>query len=271
MLDNSLEKRQEQALQTKALFGFARELGRVRRENVVRLDRHPWHLMLSAVDSSLPGVRKWEPGTKTPNVLLSVEQQDLPVCPAPPQEIAALVSAGWDKPEWMHPDNAPAAVDGDPRLARQWSGWLEKRREWLLAWDRASRSLDLFRQLYVQGRFIEDSNLRYVAKAGSISFASDAKRHSARHPLLTHPVNFRLNVEQGRAVISIVVDLSEHSRFESELLSSFPEDNLRFETCQPVREDVERCDPHPFDTAVVRPGFQRMAATISPVRRQPKA
>ena len=42
MQDSSTGISEKQASQVKALFGFARELGRVRRESIVRLDRHPW-------------------------------------------------------------------------------------------------------------------------------------------------------------------------------------------------------------------------------------
>ena len=50
MQEVSIEKRGRQAAQAKALFGFARELGRVRRENIIWLDRHPWFLKFSSID-----------------------------------------------------------------------------------------------------------------------------------------------------------------------------------------------------------------------------
>lgn len=261
MQETAQKIREEQASQTKALFGFARELGRVRRENITRLDRHPWHIRMSEIDASLPGVKKWTPESRTPNVLLRVEQQDLPACPGLPEELRPFVAEGWDRPEWEAPADVPG---GDPKLARSWSAWLERRRSWLLNWDRCSRSLELFQNLYAQCRFIEDGNLRFVAKAGSISFASDEAHGAACHPVLSRPVLFRLSVEQGRAVITVQINESEPVRFESELLSDFQDDGFRLELCQGVRGSVDSASPHPFAPGPVRASFQNLAATISP-------
>lgn len=55
MQEVSIEKRGRQAAQAKALFGFARELGRVRRENIIWLDRHPWFLKFSPLTKASGG------------------------------------------------------------------------------------------------------------------------------------------------------------------------------------------------------------------------
>ena len=68
--------------------------------------------------------------------------------------------------------------------------------------------------LYQKSREVEDSNLRLIAKAGSISFASDDAHLAARHPVLTRPIRFRLIVDQNRVTIRVEVDLSEPARFE---------------------------------------------------------
>lgn len=260
MQDSSTDISEQQVSQTRALFGFARELGRVRRENVVRLDKHPWSLRLADVDDALPGVKKWRPGARDARLLLSVRQQDLPRCPEPPEEIRALLGAGWEAPGWK-PGSQLRKLD--PAQEAAFSGWLEKRVGWLRDCEPASRSLDLFQALYEKFRFIEGGNLRYIAKAGSVSFATEKRLGSAWHPLLTRPVVFQLDVEEGRPVISVLVDDAEPARFESELLSAFQDEGLRLELCQTVREDVERSNPHPFDAGAALPAFQRLAATIS--------
>ena len=99
MQEVSIEKRGRQAAQAKALFGFARELGRVRRENIIWLDRHPWFLKFSSIDPKLPGVKKWTPESREPNLLLSVEQLQLPHCPEPPALLREAVGEGWEKPK----------------------------------------------------------------------------------------------------------------------------------------------------------------------------
>lgn len=266
MQDSSNEIKRQQELQTKALFGFARELGRVRRENIDRLDRHPWSLRLADVDATLPGVKKWTEG-KGGDVLLSVEQQDLPPCPEPSETLKELLGEGWDRPGWKAEAGLEELLAVDPALLRAFSAWTEKRKGWLAARERCSRSLDLFQELYSRCRFIEDSNLRYVAKAGTVSFASDEAHGGANHPVLSRPVLFRLDVEGGRPSIAVTVDMSEPARFESELLSAYQDCGFRLELCQSVREDVDRCDPHPFAPLAVLPAFERLAATISPESR----
>jgi len=62
MQEVSIEKRGRQAAQAKALFGFARELGRVRRENIIWLDRHPWFLKFSSIVSKASGGQKMDTG-----------------------------------------------------------------------------------------------------------------------------------------------------------------------------------------------------------------
>lgn len=260
-MDNSFEKTGRQASQVKALFGFARELGRVRRENVTELRRHPWHVFFSEIDGTLPGVRKWTPDSRTPNVLLVIEQQDLPPCPNPGDELSSVIGRGWENPDWEPPE---ALARLPERLAKPFAAWIAKRKAWLLSWDRVSRSLDLFQEFYEKGRAIEESNLKLIAKAGTVSFASGPGERPARHPVLTRPIRIRLLVEGGRAVVRVEVDLAEPARFESELLSGYIDEGFRLEQCQQVREDVESTMVHPFDAGPVRASFQRLAAAISP-------
>lgn len=267
MQEVSIEKRGRQAAQAKALFGFARELGRVRRENIIWLDRHPWFLKFSSIDPKLPGVKKWTPESGEPNLLLSVEQLQLPHCPEPPALLREAVGEGWEKPEWEPGSELIERAASDEKFGEAWLDWGGARKDWLLHWEAVSKSLDLFQMLYQKSREVEDSNLRLIAKAGSISFASDDAHLAARHPVLTRPIRFRLIVDENRVTIRVEVDLSEPARFESELLSGFQDDGFRLELCQATREDVESTNVHPFDTQPVRASFQKLAATISPESR----
>ena len=174
---------------------------------------------------------------------------------------------GWEKPEWEPGSELIERAASDEKFGEAWLDWGGARKDWLLHWEAISKSLDLFQMLYQKSREVEDSNLRLIAKAGSISFASDDAHLAARHPVLTRPIRFRLIVDENRVTIRVEVDLSEPARFESELLSGFQDDGFRLELCQATREDVESTNVHPFDTQPVRASFQKLAATISPESR----
>lgn len=260
-----------------SLLGYASELAKIRERTVTKVENYKWHKFLDEIDPELPGVTLWSPEDGDSQVLLSVEQQDIPACPVPDYEIFEWLPAGWDKPGWEEAyyatqpgwegakSEAPRFEDS-PKRKPLWEAWLAKRDLWLEQVKKAQASLKLFEALYMKGREIEDSGLELMAAAGSVSFASSDEKGGFRVPILVQPVRFETVAKGRRTIVRVVVDEAETPRFQSRVFSEFTDEGFSQQACRKVSDAVSDKLPHPFDLGAARKDFQELAGLLCPPR-----
>jgi len=229
--------------QTARLIEFLRDLARTRQPRVLDVAKHERALWLADLPAGVDVMAEAGPD----EAILTMER----VTAEPPPAVPSSLNAYLDEDEVADSSLAAPSLGGDgdrpAEIRRAYEAWLPGWQSWAEV-DRELRPLrDWYRSLSAIARHLEqqDDEVEFVMGTGLLSWASP--NGLVRHPLVSTPLQVRIDVATGTLTVSVAPGAS--SRFaDRDLLDT--DDGFEPGPAESIRQVFREEAPQPLSDAL---------------------